>query len=120
MAKDPSVAEKGRSRPEDNNQVKEVHKNVLFAPGTLKDDELFLEPAGFAPHPVHKVPTYYLRMLYAGSRQELGAINLRVGNTPHVELYAGHVGYVVHPAYCENRYAARSIRLLIPVARKLG
>ena len=100
--------------------MKEVHKNVLFAPGTLKDDELVLELADFAPHPVHKVPTYYFRMVHAGSGEELGAINLRVGTTPHVELYAGHVGYTVHPAHRGHRYAARSLRLLIPVASKLG
>ena len=100
--------------------MKELHKNGRFTPDALKDAELVLELANFAPHPLHKVPTYYFRMVHADSGEELGAINLRVGSTPHVELYAGHVGYGVHPAHRGHRYAARSLRLLIPVASKFG
>src|SRR5712664_3108079 len=46
-------------------------------------------------------------------------INLRVGSSPHIELYAGHVGYGVEPAHRGHRYASRALRLLIPVAREL-
>lgn len=66
---------------------------MLFALGALHDDELVLELADFATHPVHKVPAYYFLIVHVGSREELGTINLRVGSTPHVELYAGHIGY---------------------------
>ncbi|HEX2710803.1 MAG TPA: hypothetical protein VHM88_01075, partial [Candidatus Acidoferrales bacterium] len=104
----------------DNKRMNPAHEDVLFAPGALQDDELLLELAYFAPHPVHKVPTYFFRMVHAGSGEELGSINLRVGSTPHVELYAGHVGYGVHPAHRGHRYAARSLRLLMPLAGKLG
>jgi predicted acetyltransferase len=100
--------------------MKELHKNGLFTPDALKDAELVLELAVLASHPVHKVPTYYFRMVHADSGEELGAINLRVGSTPHVEQYAGHVGYGVHPGHRGHRYAARSLRLLIPVASKFG
>src|SRR5262249_23517393 len=100
--------------------MKELRKNALFAPGALKDNELVLELVDFTPHPIHKVPTYYFRMVHVDSGKELGAINLRVGFTSHVELYAGHVGYTVHSAHRGNRYAARSLRLLTPVASKLG
>jgi tagatose 1,6-diphosphate aldolase len=90
-----------------------------FALGPFEDGELVLELAKFAPHPVHKVPTYYFRMVNAHSREELGGINLRVGSNSHIELYAGHVGYTVHPAHRGHKYAARSLRLLIPLAREL-
>jgi tagatose 1,6-diphosphate aldolase len=43
-----------------------------------------------------------------------------VGSTPHIELYAGHIGYAVHDIHRGHRYAARSVRLLIPYARRLG
>lgn len=58
-------------------------------------------------------------MLLGLGGSEVGNINLRVGSTPHIELYAGHVGFAVHPAYRGNRYASRSLRLLTPLAREL-
>ncbi|HEX4807690.1 MAG TPA: GNAT family N-acetyltransferase [Bryobacteraceae bacterium] len=89
-------------------------------PGVLQDADLQLELTGFAPHPVHKVPTYHFRMVHAPSAQELGSIRLRVGSTPHVQLYAGHIGYAVHEAHRGHRYASRSVRLLMPLAGRLG
>jgi predicted acetyltransferase len=91
--------------------------SILTAP--LRDDELTLELASFQPHPTHKVPTYYFRMVHRDSKEDLGRINLRVASTPHIELYAGHIGYGVHPASRGHRYAARATRLLIPLAREL-
>ena len=49
----------------------------------------------------------------------MGGINLRVASTPEIELYAGHIGYFVHPPYRGRRYAARSLRLLVPLAWRL-
>jgi len=43
-----------------------------------------------------------------------------VGSTPQVELYAGHIGYLVHEPYRGHKYAARSVRLLVPLARNHG
>ena len=86
----------------------------------LRDQELTLEPVKYAEHPVHKVPTYYFRMVHTKSSEELGNINLRIASNPHIELYAGHVGFGTHPAYRGHRYAARSLRLLLPIAREKG
>jgi predicted acetyltransferase len=91
----------------------------LFVLSSIEDRELVLKFTELAPHRVHKVPTYYFRMLQTHSEEELGSINLRVGSTAHIELYAGRVGFAVHPAYRGNRYASRSLRLLMPFARKL-
>jgi predicted acetyltransferase len=84
----------------------------------LQDDELVVELIEVAPHPVHKVPTHFFKMVHVDSREEIGRINLRVGSSPHIELYAGHVGYDVEPAHRGHRYASRALRLLIPVARE--
>lgn len=84
----------------------------------LEDGDLQLQFVEFAPHPVHKVPTYRFRMVNAQSGEELGGINFRVSSTPHIELYAGHIGYTVYPACRGHRYAARSVRLLAPIARQ--
>ena len=87
---------------------------------SIEEAELVLEFAQLAPHFIHRVPAYFFRMLLGLGRSEVGNINLRVGSTLHIELYAGRVGFAVHPAYRGNRYASRSLRLLTPLARELG
>jgi predicted acetyltransferase len=97
--------------------------NVLRLEGSsarLEDGDLRLRFVEFGPHPVHHVPTYYFRMVRGQTAEELGRINLRVSSIPHIELYAGHIGYTVQPAHRGHRYAARSLRLLAPVARQLN
>lgn len=92
------------------------HKDAHFIPGVLAEGELVLQFSDFSSHPVHKVPTYFFRMVHAESGEELGSISLRVVSTRRVELYAGHIGYGVHPAHRGHRYAARSVRLLASFA----
>jgi predicted acetyltransferase len=58
-------------------------------------------------------------MVHAATAEELGGINLRIDSSPHIERYAGHIGYTVHPAHRGQRYAARSLRLIAPIARQL-
>jgi predicted acetyltransferase len=86
----------------------------------LKDGELVLEPIEVAPHPVHRVPTCFFRMVHADSGEELGRINLRAGSSAHMELYAGFVGYAVEAAHRGHRYASRALRLLTPLASQFG
>jgi len=90
-----------------------------FEPGELRDEVLSLELMEVADHPAHKVPTIFFRMVEAGG-EEVGAINLRVGSNRHIERYGGHVGYSVHLAHRGHGYAARAIRLLMPLSRKMG
>lgn len=87
--------------------------------GELEDGDLRLEFVDFAPHPVHKVSAYRFRMVNAQTGEEFGNINFRIGSSRHIELYAGHIGYSVHPPHRGHRYAARSVRLLMSVARRL-
>ena len=61
----------------------------------LEDGDLLLQFVEFGPHPVHHVPTYHFRMVHRQTAEELGGINLRVSSIPHIELYAGHIGYTV-------------------------
>lgn len=85
----------------------------------LVDGDLRLQFVELSAHAVHRVPTYYFRMVHLETDAAVGAINLRVGSTPHLQLYAGHIGYAVDPTRRGHRYAARSVRLLVPVARQL-
>lgn len=86
----------------------------------LRDGDLQLDFVKCAQHPFHQVPTLYFRMRSIDSKEELGTINLRIGSTPHLERYAGHIGYAVHEAHRGHRFAARSVILLLPLARQLG
>ncbi|MBI1256504.1 MAG: GNAT family N-acetyltransferase [Chloroflexi bacterium] len=52
--------------------------------------------------------------------QEMGRIDLRLGNSMPIVMYAGHIGYAVFPEYRGQHYAARSVKLLLPLARKHG
>jgi len=93
-------------------------------PGPLADDELILQLVERSPgDPVHDVaPSYRFKMTRPDRAVEMGRIDLRVGNSHNLIMYAGHIGYRVHTEYRGNHFAARSVRLLVPLARahKLG
>lgn len=91
----------------------------FYDPGRLfaGDLELTLIEAYSGNRGVDHVPAYRFQMVRPGTRVKMGEIELRVGNTQHIVLYAGHIGYEVYPAYRGHHYAARSVRLLLPLAR---
>ena len=60
-------------------------------------------------------PAYYFEMRHPGRKTVLGSIRLRVGSTLKLR-YAGHIGYGVHRRFRGHGYAARSCRLLLPLA----
>ena len=86
----------------------------------LRHGDLELLLTDYSLHSYHRVPTYFFRMKSIDRDVELGTVNLRIGSTAHLVRYAGHIGYGVHPAHRGHHYAARSVTLLLPVARNLG
>jgi predicted acetyltransferase len=86
----------------------------------LRDRDLRLDLEKFAVHEYHRVPTLFFRMMSESTEEEVGTINLRLGSTAHIERYAGHIGYGVHPRHRGHHFAARSVILLRPVARRMG
>jgi tagatose 1,6-diphosphate aldolase len=84
----------------------------------LVDGDLRLQFVKMELHPLHRVQACHFQMVHSETGVEMGGINLRIGSTPHIERYAGHVGYTVLPEYRGHRYAARSVRLLVPIARR--
>jgi tagatose 1,6-diphosphate aldolase len=86
----------------------------------LRDGELTLCLSSLEPHRTHWVPTCHFAMVHAASGELLGHINLRTNSTFDHFLYSGHIGYEVDEKHRGRRYAARSVRLLLPLAARLG
>src|SRR5580704_1131085 len=91
-------------------------------PGELHDDEIVLQLVATHPADPAKcwVPYYVFHILSAETGQRAGEIQLRVGDTGHMRLYGGHVGYGVRPEYRGRRFAGRALRLVMPLARRHG
>lgn len=95
---------------------------AFLDPGPLEDGELSLELAETRPWILGtwQVPAYIFHMRRQGFEGPVGRISLRVGDTEFLRLYAGHVGYDVDEAHRGHRFAARSVALLLPLARRHG
>ena len=88
----------------------------------LKDGELWLELSRYIPgdSTLERAPSYHFVMRHQKNNACMGDIELRLGTYSGVRLYSGHLGYEVYPAFRGNYYAARSCKLLLPVAAHLG
>jgi len=62
------------------------------------------------------VPYYHHRILV--DLADVGHINFKVGDTDHVRLYAGHVGFDVKPMYHGHDFAGKACHALIPLVRR--
>lgn len=91
----------------------------FLEPGPLVDGDLSLMLAErFPPDPSRGiVPAYEFSMLVPGSRSRVGRISLRLGTLEVLLMYGGQIGYSVEEAHRGNHYAARSLVLLLPLAR---
>ena len=64
------------------------------------------------------VPYYHFRIL-AADGTDVGRINLRVGESDHVNIIVGHVGYEIAEAYRGHGYALQACRAMAPFARTI-
>lgn len=62
------------------------------------------------------VPYYHFRILTAEG-EDAGHINFRVGDTEHVRICAGHVGFAVAEGFRGRGYAEQACRALAPFLR---
>jgi len=89
-------------------------------PGPLVDGELEVVVSETTPADPERdwLPAYHFEMRVGGKKA--GALNLRVGNTPFVVTYGGHIGYAVEPEFRGHHYAERACRLVLPIAKAHG
>ena len=88
---------------------------------SMLDDDLSLRLISTTPHYARSYLTaYHFGMFLEGRSQPVGDIELRLGNDLDLKLYSGHIGYAVDPEFRGQRLAARSLLLLLPLARRHG
>lgn len=93
-------------------------KNTIFLPvaphlqnGPVR---LALKKTIMPENSTELVPYYHFRVLDQCSI-EVGHINFRIGDTRHILLCAGHIGYGVLPKYRGHSYAYYACRALAPL-----
>ncbi|MEM7601229.1 MAG: GNAT family N-acetyltransferase [Verrucomicrobiota bacterium] len=59
------------------------------------------------------VPGYHFKILNADSK-EVGHLNFRVGDTEHVRMAAGHIGFEVADQHRGNRYVFKACHAAAP------
>ena len=62
------------------------------------------------------VPAYWFDILLNGSLEPIGQLDLRIGNTRHLVMYGGHVGYSIKEQHRGHNYAAKACNLIKNVA----
>jgi tagatose 1,6-diphosphate aldolase len=82
-------------------------------PETLSAGDVTLQFVGVVPGEVSRgfVPYYHFRILAAGGVQ-VGHINFRVGDTEHVRVCAGHIGFEILEPFRGHHYALQACQAL--------
>jgi tagatose 1,6-diphosphate aldolase len=65
------------------------------------------------------VPGYQFRVLNE-SGSDVGHITFRIGDTPHVVLCAGHIGYEIYPKHRGNGYAFQACQAIAPFVAQVS
>jgi predicted acetyltransferase len=94
------------------------HQFRFKTPGKLIDAELelVLVEKRLADPKRNRSPCYVFEMRKSSGPIKIGTIRLRIDSTNTLRL-PGHLGFDVKTRYRGHRYAARSCRLLLPLAR---
>lgn len=95
---------------------------TFFDPGELRDGNLRLILSATVDDAATETqaPYYRFEMRNVVTGDNAGRISFRLSRSDFFLLYAGQIGYSVRPEHRGNRYAARSLRLLMPLARIHG
>lgn len=94
---------------------------AFLDPGRLIDNDVELVLVERKPAVQEKCyfPSYIFKIRNVQSGEKVGLINLRIGNNDNTK-YGGHIGYNVVEEYRGHQSAARSCKLLFPLAKRHG
>lgn len=62
------------------------------------------------------IPSYECDVRLPDGSEPAGSVSLRIGTTPHILRYLGHIGYSIRKAYRGHHYAAKACRLVRRIA----
>ena len=63
--------------------------------------------------------TYYFHIFLNETKRVIGYVDLRVGESLFL-YYLGNVGYRINESYRGHHYAAKAVKLLLPLAKEEG
>ena len=88
----------------------------------LADDGVHVRVEGRNPAEPDRgyVPAYECAVHRKSDGVRVGLISVRIGSTPWIETFAGHLGYNIDPEHRGHRYAAAACRAIRPIARFHG
>jgi tagatose 1,6-diphosphate aldolase len=89
-------------------------------PDRLAFEEVTLRFAKILPGdpPRGLVPAYHYRILTSAGA-DAGHINFRLGDTPHVLLSVGHIGFEITEGFRGHGYARQACRAIAPFVRSV-
>lgn len=93
---------------------------TLIPPENLSFEKVTLRFAQVFPGDSSRgfVPKYHFRILIANG-SDVGHINFKVGDTPHVLICAGHIGFGILEPFRGNRYALQACHAIAPFVRSV-
>ncbi len=81
--------------------------------------ELRLQQAGQYDHECGIRDGYTFDIYRRGGKRAVGYVSLRLGESPAL-YYLGHIGYRIYQGFRGHGYAARAVRLMMPLMRQEG
>jgi tagatose 1,6-diphosphate aldolase len=69
---------------------------------------------------IDRVPAYLFEIRLMETHDVVGEIDIRLGDTDYLQMYAGQLGYHINPPFRGQRFAARACLLVREVALQYG
>src|SRR6266568_633793 len=97
-----------------------TEEDLPVPPETLSSADVLLRFVKVVPGEPSKgfVPFYHFRIMTVGG-SDVGHINFRIGDTEHVRVCAGHIGFEIDEAFRGHGYAFQACRALAPFGRSM-
>jgi predicted acetyltransferase len=95
-------------------------ENFPNPPDTLSFEDVRLHFVRIIPGDPARdfVPAYHFR-IFITDDSDVGHINFRVGDTGHVRVCAGHIGFEILEPFRGHRYALKACRAIAPFVRSI-